>query len=154
MILPIPCKRFNIYMDNCCFNRPYDDQGNERIRLETEAKMYVQDLIKLGTVGLAWSFILDFENNANPIVEQKKAIAQWKVIADSYVKANHTIRIMANDIHNQTKLKSKDSLHIASAIFIKSDYLLTTDKKMLKAGINQIKIINPVDFVLILHEEN
>ena len=28
-----------IYMDNCCYNRPYDDQTHIRIYLETEAKL-------------------------------------------------------------------------------------------------------------------
>ena len=27
-----------LYLDNCCFNRPFDDQSQLRIRLETEAK--------------------------------------------------------------------------------------------------------------------
>ncbi len=35
-----------IYLDNCCFNRPYDDQSQLRISLETQAKLYVQNLIK------------------------------------------------------------------------------------------------------------
>ena len=27
-----------IYLDNCCYNRPYDDQSKIRIRLETKMK--------------------------------------------------------------------------------------------------------------------
>lgn len=30
-------------MDNCCFNRPFDDQSQIRIRLESEAKLKIQD---------------------------------------------------------------------------------------------------------------
>ncbi len=48
-----------IYLDNCCFNRPFDDQSQLRIRIETEAKLYVQDLIRQGTLTLVWSYILD-----------------------------------------------------------------------------------------------
>ena len=29
-----------IYLDNCCFNRPYDDQSQPRIRFETQAKLH------------------------------------------------------------------------------------------------------------------
>lgn len=36
-----------IYLDNCCFNRPYDDQTQIRISLETQAKLYLQDLVKI-----------------------------------------------------------------------------------------------------------
>jgi len=31
-----------IYLDNCSFNRPFDDQTQLRIRLETEAKQLIQ----------------------------------------------------------------------------------------------------------------
>ena len=32
-----------IYLDNCCYNRPYDDQTYIRIHLETEAKLHIQE---------------------------------------------------------------------------------------------------------------
>lgn len=51
-----------IYLDNCCFNRPFDDQSQIRIRLESEAKLKIQDDILEGKVELIWSYILDAEN--------------------------------------------------------------------------------------------
>ena len=38
-----------IYLDLCCFNRPFDDQTKARIKLETEAKLVIQekDLLKI-----------------------------------------------------------------------------------------------------------
>lgn len=38
-----------IYMDNCCYNRPYDDQTQIRIPLGTEAKLHTQDMVKKGS---------------------------------------------------------------------------------------------------------
>ena len=26
-----------VYLDNCCYNRPFDDQTQERVHLESEA---------------------------------------------------------------------------------------------------------------------
>ena len=37
--------RMRVYLDNCCYNRPFGDQGQVRIRLETEAKLRVQALM-------------------------------------------------------------------------------------------------------------
>lgn len=37
-----------IYLDNCCFNRPFDDQEQLRVRLETEAKLRIQHLMREG----------------------------------------------------------------------------------------------------------
>ncbi len=51
-----------IYLDNCCLNRPYDDQTQIRISLETQAKLYVQDLVKRKKLDLVTSYILWFEN--------------------------------------------------------------------------------------------
>ncbi|MDR2716284.1 MAG: hypothetical protein LBB46_06020 [Coriobacteriaceae bacterium] len=31
-----------IYLDNCCFNRPFDDQKQIKVKLETEAKLSIQ----------------------------------------------------------------------------------------------------------------
>lgn len=54
-----------IYLDNCCYNRPYDDQSQIRISLETQAKLYIQDMIKRGQLELVTSYVLEFENSNN-----------------------------------------------------------------------------------------
>jgi hypothetical protein len=41
-----------LYLDNCCFNRPYDDQAYLTIKLESEAKLFVQKEILRGTFAL------------------------------------------------------------------------------------------------------
>ena len=50
-----------IYLDNCCFNRPYDDQSHIRVSLETQAKLYIQDKIKNQELELVSSYMLRFE---------------------------------------------------------------------------------------------
>lgn len=67
-----------IYLDNCSFNRPFDDQGQTRIWLEAEAKLCIQDKIRGGSLELAWSYILDFENEVNPFEERRSMIADWR----------------------------------------------------------------------------
>jgi len=36
-----------IYLDNCCYNRPFDDQNQLSVRLETEAKLAIQYMMRL-----------------------------------------------------------------------------------------------------------
>ena len=50
-----------IYLDNCCFNRPYDDQSHSTIFLETQAKLGIQENILSGKYQLVWSYILQYE---------------------------------------------------------------------------------------------
>jgi len=35
-----------VYLDNCAYNRPFDDQRNIIVRLETKAKLAIQQMIK------------------------------------------------------------------------------------------------------------
>ncbi len=65
-----------IYLDNCTFNRPFDNQNSIRIKIETDAKLYIQEKIKENKIELVWSYILDFENNVNPFDERKKQISE------------------------------------------------------------------------------
>jgi len=39
-------------MDLCCFNRPFDDQSQPRVYLETEAKLFIQRKIKDGKIAV------------------------------------------------------------------------------------------------------
>ena len=63
-----------IYLDNCCLNRPFDDQSQFRIRLESEAKLKIQDEIRVGSFELIWSYVLDYENSKNPFEERRKRL--------------------------------------------------------------------------------
>ena len=77
-----------IYLDMCCFNRPYDDQTQARIHLETQAKLLLQQKVLNGEADLIWSSVLDFECNNNPFVERRHAILQWRWLAKSIVVAD------------------------------------------------------------------
>ena len=135
-----------IYLDNCCFNRPYDDQAYLTVHLETEAKLFVQKEILQGTFELAWSYMLDYENSMNPYEERRKAIENWKTIAVCDIDFSIDINLLGNRILSQG-LKSKDALHIACAIAAKCAYFITTDKSLLNKQLYEIMAINPIDFV-------
>ena len=37
-------QKIRVYLDNCAYNRPYDNQNDINIRLESEAKLFIQVL--------------------------------------------------------------------------------------------------------------
>ena len=47
-----------VYLDNCCYNRPFDGQMQLKVRLETEAKLRVQAMMRNGEFEYVWSDIL------------------------------------------------------------------------------------------------
>lgn len=137
-----------IYLDNCCFNRPFDDQAQIRIMLEAEAKLKIQDDILQKKFELAWSYILDAENMANPFEERRNAIADWREQAIVKVTGNDTIVNMAIKL-SKIGLRNKDALHISCAIFAECSYFLTTDDKILNKNekIEEIIVTDPIAFI-------
>lgn len=137
-----------IYLDICCFNRPFDDQSNLRIRLETEAKLRVQEEICSGSFELVWSYIMDYENSKNPFRERKEQIALWSTYSVIDIKENEEVLRIARML-NDKYLKKLDSLHIACAIVSRADYFLTTDDGILKKAmhVDDIKITDPIGFI-------
>lgn len=137
-----------VYLDNCMFNRPFDDQSHIRIRLEAEAKLYVQQQIREGQLELVWSYILEFENAQNPYRERQHAIQTWKNIAVVDIEENPHLLDTARLLLAQG-IKTKDALHVACAIESQADYFLSTDDKLLKKlqTINLITALNPMDYI-------
>ena len=135
-----------VYLDNCCFNRPFDDQSSLIIYMETEAKLHVQELIRYGGLKLCWSFVMDYENRVNPFEEVRNRIAEWKNLAWEDCDLSDEIAGKAAQLMT-LGLRQLDASHIACAIHLGADYFLTTDKKILNKPIVEISVINPIDFV-------
>ena len=142
-------KMTKVYLDNCCYNRPYDDQEQILIQLETQAKIHIQDMIKTGKLELVTSFILWYELSQNPFEIRKSGITDFIRNNSSLFISSDSGSIIKNRAESimTTGVKMKDAYHIACAIEGNCDYLLTTDMRMLNANIDGINIVNPIDFI-------
>lgn len=140
-----------LYLDLCCFNRPYDDQSQTRIRLETEAKLVLQQKIRDLECELLWSSTLDFENAQNPFDEHMHAIGQWRGLAAAVAMADPQVLNLAREAM-AFGVGEYDALHAASAIVGKADILVTTDDKFIKRvrQFGKIKVFFPVEAVALL----
>jgi len=139
-----------VYLDNCCFNRPFDDQKQLRIRLETQAKLAIQEMIKNEKLQLAWSFMMDYENSRNNNISRQFEINKWATLAVEYNIGDDNVLTMAKGFQN-IGIKKKDSLHLACAIDSKCEYFITTDDGILKKSeiVKKVSLINPVDFIIL-----
>ncbi|MDR1341996.1 MAG: PIN domain-containing protein [Prevotellaceae bacterium] len=135
-----------IYLDNCCFNRPYDDQTQVKIRLETQAKLHIQSLVYENKIALVWSFILKFENSRNIYHSRKKQIAQWENLSSSFVENSENIRRTAKEIMS-TGIKAADAAHVACAIAGNCGFFISVDKRLLKYQDERIVVCNPLEFI-------
>jgi len=138
--------KLRLYLDNCTFNRPFDDQNQLRIKLETEAKLFIQQGILTGLYELVWSYILEYENRQNRFDDKRNAIYEWKNIAKIHCVENDKIIEYAENLKRKN-IRTKDALHIACSVFSNSDYFITTDKQLFNLRLNDIKIVNPLTFL-------
>ena len=135
-----------IYLDNCCFNRPFDDQSQIRVRLETDAKLYIQELEKNRKLELVWSLVLDYETNFNPFADRKEQIQAWRYLAVHHCGFSIQLAEKANMLM-QLGLKQVDASHIACAVLSQADYFITTDKRILNKNVTEIQVVNPMAFI-------
>lgn len=136
-----------IYLDNCVFNRPFDDQSQLLISLQTQAKLAIQERIRNGSLELIWSYILDYENAANPFEDRRSFVATWKAIAIADIDASEALLSLAVEI-SKMGIKAKDSIHLACAREAGCSFFVTTDRRILKEGSSGIiKIVDPVAFL-------
>ena len=137
-----------VYLDNCCYNRPFDEQAQLRIRLETVTKLAVQLLMATGTVEYAWSKALDYEISFNPFPKRKTSILWWRDGAAEYIDTTEEIICRGEEIE-RLGIKPKDALHLASAEKANCDFFLTTDRGILKkvSFLGGMKVVNPIQFI-------
>jgi predicted nucleic acid-binding protein len=138
-----------IYMDNCCLNRPFDDQSNLRVHLEAEAIKTIITLVERQKWQLLSSKVLKFEISKLTDESRKKEIMIMESLANSVIQVNEIIAVRANEFE-RFGLQSFDALHLACSEN-NADVLLTVDDKFLKKAqaINDlaVKVYNPLSFL-------
>ncbi|MFH1671886.1 MAG: PIN domain-containing protein [Pseudomonadota bacterium] len=141
-----------IYLNNSTLNRPFDDQIQARIKLETEALFQILSDIDSRNSKLILSEVTELENSKNPYYSIKIRIDELISKADRKIKVNAATKRQAKIFEN-TGLNGMDALHLAAAVQGKVDFFVTCDDSFLKKAKKittgqSIKIMNPIEYVL------
>jgi hypothetical protein len=137
-----------LYIDLSCFNRPFDDQGQERIRAETEAVLSVLTRVVEGKDLLLWSWVMSFENNKHPKPDRRDEIGVWEGIAERTVTLSTDLEKRARDIA-QLGIPALDAAHLAAAEIGGADVVLTCDDVMIRRAGRlglALRVLNPVAY--------
>ena len=140
-----------IYLDVCCFNRPFDDQTQDRIKLESEAIILLLKHVEEENLFLIGSAVVNYEISKIPNIERKIRVGHLANLANEVIKLNDTAIERAKVIKNMG-FNTYDALHIACAVQGKADVFLTTDDKIQRLGIIHaqnlnIRIENPIKWI-------
>ena len=139
-----------IYIDTCCYNRPYDDQTQERISAESAAIVSIIELCKIVGYPIVGSLVLLSEISEIKNVEKRRFIEEfYNTSVNEEIPLTGDIIKHARLLTQTQNLDDFDGLHLAAAIAAGADVLLTTDDDFEKrcSGLSlKIKVMNPVNF--------
>jgi len=138
-----------LYIDLNCFNRPFDDQNQERIRLETEAVMSILTRIVEGKDTLLWSWVLSFENDKHPKPDRRDEIAVWEGRSERSVALSSEVEERARRIAHEG-IDALDAAHLATAEAGGAEIVLTCDDVLLRRALRlglALRVLNPVAYL-------
>ena len=142
----------SVYLDVCCLNRPFDDQSQERVRLEADAiksitrRMDNSELIGVGSTAV----LTEIDNNRDQ--ERKAQLHKTASAVKKFIKVEEKQNQRAIELQGMG-FHFFDALHIACAEEAGVDVLLTTDDRFLRLASRlgkqlTVRVANPVNWLL------
>jgi len=140
-----------LYLDVCCLNRPFDDQTQDRIHLESEAVLTI--LRHLENSDWAWisSSVVLYEVNQIPNGDRKQRILRLCDNAYEVIRLDEHVYDLSENL-KKIGFKSYDALHLACAQTAGADVFLSTDDRVVKKAqknIGENQCINTLQYTLI-----
>jgi predicted nucleic acid-binding protein len=136
-----------VYLDICCFKRPFDDATMERVRREAEAVATILEAASAGKIRLIRSPAHDFENSRNPREDRRLATLLWLEIA-AVRAANEPESVARARELEAMGFAPLDALHLAFAEKSGARWFVTTDDRLLKGAQNhqermRVEVLGP-----------
>ena len=130
-----------VYLDVCCFNRPFDDHAQDRVRLESEAVLVILEHAQSRMWELIGSEVIDIEISKIPDDDLRCKVNVLTGMKQKFITVNNDVEIRAKELE-KLGFKSFDALHIACAEKGDADILLTTDDIFLSKALQSRNILN------------
>lgn len=137
-----------IYLDVCCLNRPFDDQTQDRIHLESEAVVIILKHVRSGHWEWISSEVVEYEIGRAPDVGRRQKVESLIPYACQRITLDAAVLQRGNEVE-KIGFGSYDALHLACAEVGKADVFLTTDDRILRvanerAELLAVKVGNPL----------
>ena len=140
-----------LYLDTCCYNRPFDDLEQEKINLEANAieNIFRKHINK--EVEIYKSMVIDFEISKIKLDNKRRQVEDlYDAMELSQINYSQELKQRAIEL-KQFNIKDMDALHLAFAESSDIDYFITTDRLLINASKRanlKIKVINPIEFIM------
>lgn len=140
-----------VYVDVCCLNRPFDDQTQDRIRLEAEAVILILKRFEAGEWQWVSSEVVDFEIEQTPDAERRLRVKLLTTRVHESVLVEQAEAERAEQLE-KLGFGAFDALHIACAESAGADIFLTTDNPLLRQANRlaeplRVRVENPLTWL-------
>ena len=129
-----------IYMDVCCWNRPFDDQTQARVHLEAEAVLAVVSEIERGRLQLLHSEVVDLEIANAPDAKRRERLQALIPRRHRFVRHEPPMSARALELERRG-FAGIDALHLACSEAADADVFLTTDDRLLRLAVRHEKLL-------------
>jgi len=147
-----------LYLDCCCYNRPFDDLTQNRIHDESDAILSILNRSQTNGSVILGSQVLKMEIQKISDLAKKAKVQMLYQQSSEEIPFTDDIHSRAQRIQQASAIHSMDSLHIASAEAGHADVFLSTDDKLVRACQKldlHVRVMNPVSYLaeVIEHDE-
>ncbi len=139
-----------VYLDCCCYCRPFDDLSQEQVYNEYVSILKVISLRWRGALSIVGSVALKNEiGKISDLSRRCDVYDSFSSNVNEMVALSEGIKSRAYQIQQESNIQPYDSLHIACAEEAGAYVMLTTDYKLIKMASRldlKVKVMNPADF--------
>jgi len=141
-----------VYLDTCCYGRPFDDRTQPTIDAEAIAVLTAIDMCHIVGYGIVGSDAVTFEiGRISDTETQIKTKALYREAITEIAMTTEESATRAETYQKRVGMGVMDSYHLTAAEVAGASVLLTTDKDFIKKAekINSaVKVMNPLKFKL------
>ena len=140
-----------VYLDVCCLNRPFDDQRQIRVRIESEAVLWILQQIDVGK----WQHVSS-EMTTAEVLAMRDPERQARILAllpppTAIMRVTPSVLNRAAELQ-RLGLRTPDAVHVAAAEVQKADAFLTCDDQLLRVArrhrrLVRVAVSDPVAWV-------
>lgn len=138
-----------LYLDCCCYNRPFDELSQERVRLESDAVLAIitRSLLNGDTILGSGTLCLEIAAIRNP--EKRAKVADLCQVVTERIAHSDSLELRAKQLQLEG-LHVMDSFHVASAEIGQADIFLTVDDRLIKLCRKKqfaVRVMNPLEYI-------
>jgi hypothetical protein len=139
-------------LDNSVLNRPYDDQKQPRIWLETLCFVMILQMAENGEVELIRSHFHDLENNESRAIERREWVEACLDLATHSARLTAEMEQRARAIVKMG-VKPLDAAHLAAAESADVKFFITCDDQLIRRYHGPLRALTPPELILAFTKE-